>query len=191
MSDETQPDAQESPKPDSQSQSAQIAKGGSGQASSRSTWRPLATAAVVGLVAGALGGMAVAGWWRPASGTAGKFSAQQVDDAKKDVCAAALLARQAVAKNMHLKNPDPENPIAQLAVAANARLSLTGGAAYLRGRLDEDTAAPREVIDAARAMAGALEHLNVSYLVGQPNTDHEQLGRELDSRITELGKLCD
>lgn len=91
---------------------------------------------------------------------------------------------------MHLINPDPENPIGQLAVAANARLSLTGGAAYLRGRLADSPAAPSDVTAAASGMAAALEHLNVSYLVGQPNSEHEQLGRDLDSRIAEMGQLC-
>lgn len=134
--------------------------------------------------------MAVAVWWHSASSAAAAFSEQQVTDAKADVCAAALVARQAVAKNMHLLNPDPENPIGQLAVAANARLSLAGGAAYLRGRLDEDAAAPHDVATAARAMASSLEHLNVSYLVGQSNSEHEQLGRDLDSHIAELGELC-
>lgn len=174
MSDQIQPDSAES-----------------GKSASKSGRRPLLAAAAIGLVAGAIGGVAVAGLWRPASGASAKYSDQQVTDAKTDLCAAALLARRAVANNMHLKNPDPENPVAQLAVAANARLSLTGGAAYLRGRLAEDTAAPPDVVNAVGAMAGALEHLNLSYLVGQPNSDHEQLGRDLDSRITELGKLCE
>lgn len=152
--------------------------------------RPLLLAAAIALVAGALGGAAVAGLWRPASGASAKFADQEVTDAKKDVCSAAALARQAVANNMHLKNPDPENPVAQLAVAANARLSLTAGAAYVRGRLEANPATSQDLGNAARAMASELEHLNLSYLVGQPNSDREQLGRDLDARIGELGKLC-
>jgi hypothetical protein len=152
--------------------------------------RPLLLAAAIALVAGALGGAAVAGLWRPASGASAKFSGQEVTDAKKDVCSAAALARQAVANNMHLKNPDPENPVAQLAVAANARLSLTAGAAYVRGRLEANPATSQDLVNAARAMSSELEHLNLSYLVGQPNSDREQLGRDLDARIAELGKLC-
>ena len=159
------------------------------QKSTSSAPKSVIAAAVTGLVAGAVGAAAVVGLWHPGSDSPAKSSGQS-DEAKADVCAAALLTRQAVAKNMHLVNPDPENPLAQLAVAANARLALVGGAAYLRGRVDADAAAPGEVLDAARAMAGALEHLNVSYLVGQSNSEHEQLGRDLDSRVAEMGRLC-
>lgn len=196
MSDESQPDSVESAPQETSTDHAEVAKSPAGKAKRpsdkapvRSGWRPLATAAAVALVTGALGGAAVATWWHPGTGTSAK-SGQHAHEATKDVCAAAVLARQAVANNMHLKNPDPQNPVAQLAVAANARLSLTAGAAYLRGRLEANPAAPHEVVNAARAMASELEHLNLSYLVGQPNSDREQLGRDLDARIAELGKLC-
>ncbi|MEB3030255.1 hypothetical protein [[Mycobacterium] nativiensis] len=190
MADQAQPDSAEAAKQDHPSEYAGTAKPRPDKAPVSSGRRSLLAAAAIGLVAGAVGGLAVAGVWHPAAGASGKYSEQQVADAKSDVCAAALVARQAVAKNMHLINPDPENPIGQLAVAANARLSLTGGAAYLRGRLADSPAAPQDVADAARAMAGALEHLNVSYLVGQPNSEHEQLGRDLDSRIADMGQVC-
>ncbi|OBJ30398.1 MULTISPECIES: hypothetical protein [Mycolicibacter] len=162
-------------------------------APAQSSTGPLLIAAAVGLVAGLIGGGAVAALWPSGGSSAGgsaKFSSEQVNDAKKDVCGAVVLARQAVANNMHMKNPDPENPVAQLAVAANARLSLTAGAAYLRGRLEADPATPQDIVDSTQKMAGALERLNLSYLVGQPNTEREQLGHDLDSHITALGKLC-
>lgn len=189
MSDQTPPDSGEPANSDHATDHAETEKRRSATPSAKASQRSLLVAAAIGLVAGAVGGAVVAGLWHPSSG--GKFSGQQVADAKQDVCAAALLARQAVAKNMHLKNPDPENPVAQLAVAANARLSLTGGAAYLRGVLEDNAAAPQDLAEGARAMAGALEHLNVSYLVGQQNSEREQLGHDLDARITDLGKLCD
>lgn len=194
MSDETQPDSAESAQPDHSSDRAETVKRppieeSSAAASGKSGRGTLIAAAAIALVAGALGGIGVAALYHP-SGASAKFNGRQAADATKDVCSAAVLARQAVANNMHLKNPDPENPIAQLAVAANARLSLTAGAAYVRGRLEANPAAPQDVVKAARAMAGELEHLNLSYLVGQPNSDREQLGRDLDARIAELGKLC-
>ncbi|OBI06243.1 hypothetical protein A5735_07730 [Mycolicibacter heraklionensis] len=145
------------------------------------------------LVAGLIGGAAVSALWHPGSSSSGgsdKFSGEQVEAAKKDMCAAVVLARQAVANNMHLKNPEPENPVAQLAVAANARLSLTAGAAYLRGRLDADPAAAPEIVETAQKVAGSLERLNLSYLVGQPNEEREQLGHDLDNHIAAMGKLC-
>ncbi len=191
MPDQTDPDPAATTKPDRPSTANAAAKRRLGKPSWKVARLPLLAAALAALVAGVIIGAVITGWWRPSSGGSATFTDQQTADAKKDVCAAALLARQAVAKSMHLKNPDPENPVAQLAVAANARLSLTGAAAYLRSRLDEEPAAPQEITEAAGAMAGALEHLNVSYLAGQPNSEREQLGRDLDARIAELGKRCD
>ncbi|BBY33055.1 hypothetical protein BST33_14120 [Mycolicibacter minnesotensis] len=196
MADETEPESTESEKQDPPAKSVTPERRRSipapAPAAAPSTIVPLLIAAAVALVAGLLGGAAVAAFWHPSSGSSsgGKFSAQQADDAKKNVCDAVVMARQAVANNMHMKNPDPENPIAQLAVAANARLSLTAGAAYLRGRLDAEPATPEDVVESTEKMAGALERLNLSYLVGQPNSEREQLGHDLDNHITTLGKLC-
>ncbi|TXI51655.1 hypothetical protein [Mycolicibacter arupensis] len=197
MADETEPESTESEKQDPPAKSATPERRRSvpapAPAPAASTTGPLLIAAAVALVAGLLGGAAVAAFWHPSSGgssSGGKFSAQQADDAKKNVCDAVVMARQAVANNMHMKNPDPENPIAQLAVAANARLSLTAGAAYLRGRLEAEPATPEDIVDSTEKMAGALERLNLSYLVGQPNSEREQLGHDLDNHITTLGKLC-
>lgn len=198
MADQTEPESTESEKRDSPAKKAGTQKRRSAPvpapAPAQSSRGPLLIAAAVGLVAGLIGGAAVGALWHPSggssSGGSAKFSGEQVNDAKKDVCGAVVLARQAVANNMHMKNPDPENPVAQLAVAANARLSLTAGAAYLRGRLEADPATPRDIVDSTEKMASALERLNLSYLVGQPNSEREQLGHDLDSHITELGKLC-
>ncbi|WP_409427324.1 hypothetical protein [Mycobacterium sp. SMC-11] len=197
MADHTEPETTESEKQDPPAKKAGTEKRRSAPAPApapaQSSTGPLLIAAAVGLVAGLIGGAAVSALWPSGSSSSGgstKFSSEQVNDAKKDVCGAVVLARQAVANNMHMKNPDPENPVAQLAVAANARLSLTAGAAYLRGRLEADPATPQDIVDSTQKMAGALERLNLSYLVGQPNTEREQLGHDLDSHITTLGKLC-
>ncbi|CAJ1509439.1 hypothetical protein [[Mycobacterium] holstebronense] len=197
MADQTEPETTASEEQDAPAKSAGTAKRRPAPtpapAPAQSSTGPLLIAAAIGLVAGLIGGAAVSALWpsgSSSSGGSGKFSSEQVNDAKKDVCGAVVLARQAVANNMHMKNPDPENPVAQLAVAANARLSLTAGAAYLRGRLEADPATPQDIVDSTQKMAGALERLNLSYLVGQPNTEREQLGHDLDSHITTLGKLC-
>lgn len=197
MADQTEPETTASEEQDAPAKSAGTAKRRPAPtpapAPAKSNTGPLLIAAAAGLVAGLIGGAAVSALWPSggsSSGGSAKFSSEQVNDAKKDVCGAVVLARQAVANNMHMKNPDPENPVAQLAVAANARLSLTAGAAYLRGRLEADPATPQDIVDSTQKMAGALERLNLSYLVGQPNTEREQLGHDLDSHITALGKLC-
>lgn len=198
MSDETQQDPTDQPESTEPKRRERPAKSAETErrrpapapAPAASSRGPLLIAAATGLVAGLIGGAAVAAFWHPSSEGSAKYNSQQIADAKKDVCSAVVLARQAVATNMHMKNPDPENPVAQLAVAANARLSLTAGAAYLRGRIVADPATPQDVVDAAQQMAGSLERLNLSYLVGQPNSEREQLGHDLDANITALGKLC-
>ncbi|BBZ24572.1 hypothetical protein [Mycolicibacter hiberniae] len=206
MADQTEPESTESEKPDEPVKQSPPAKTEAAEKKTEAAEKrrsaplpapvqpsrgPLLIAAAVGLAAGLIGGAAVAAVWHPSSGGgSAKFSDQQANDAKKDVCSAVVLSRQAVANNMHMKNPEPENPVAQLAVAANARLSLTASAAYLRGRLEANPATPEDVADQAQKMAGGLERLNLSYLVGQPNAEREQLGHDLDSHITALGKLC-
>lgn len=50
-------------------------------------------------------------------------TAQQGGDAKANVCSAYVAARKAVVINTHLRSPNPHDPVAELSVAANARLA--------------------------------------------------------------------
>ena len=86
-------------------------------------------------------------------------------------------------------NPDPNNPIGQLAVAANARLALLGGGAYLRDRLTAEPAAPADLAKAVESMANTIEQLGVGYLAGL-NSTLGPLRNELDSQIAQINGMC-
>lgn len=148
-------------------------------------WSTLATM-IVALVAVVLAGVA---WLRVGQST--DFSDQQVKEAKKDLCAASLTVRQAVGKNTHQKNPVQDDPIGKLAVAANAQLSLSASSAHLQRRLQADVAAPADVTDAVDGLATTLDQLGMTYLSGKPKAVRDQLRKDLDSQIAELGKLCE
>jgi hypothetical protein len=133
--------------------------------------------------------IAVLGWFRPVQ-SAPAFTAQQTADAKTNVCTAYTVARQAVVINTHLVNPRGNDQIGTLAVAANARLALLGGGAYLRDRLDAEPATPADLAKAVKAMAGTTEQLGISYLAGATGTAQDPLRNNLDKEITAINKLC-
>ena len=61
------------------------------------------------------------------------------------------------------------DPVAQAAVAGNARLALLGGGQYLLSRLDSAT--PTELADAVRSFANDLQDIGMYALAGVPNSD--------------------
>lgn len=91
--------------------------------------------------------------------------------------------------NTHMVNPDPNSPIGQLAVAANARLALLGGGAYLRDRLTAEPAAPAGLAKAVKSMANTLEELGIGYLAGL-NSTLGPLRNALDSEISQINGMC-
>ena len=86
-------------------------------------------------------------------------TAQQGGDAKANVCAAYAATRKAVVFNTHLQSPNPDS---HLAVAANARLALIGGGAYLSQRLAANTAAPADLVNAANSLTNTIEQLGIN-----------------------------
>lgn len=118
------------------------------------------------------------------------FSAQQTADAKTHVCAAYITVRQGVVTNTHLANPVPNDPAGQLAVAANARLALVGGGAFLRDRVAAEPAAPADLAKATGAMGNTIEELGIGYLA-ELNSALGPLRQSLDREITDLNKLCE
>lgn len=147
------------------------------------TWAALAIA----VIAAAL---AIVAWFRPAhGGTSGHFSDQQTADAKTKVCAAYTTMHQAVVTATHLGNPVPNDPSGQLAVAANARVALLGGGAYLRNSLADEPAAPADLTKAVKSMASTIEQLGAGYLAGLDST-LGPLRHDLDAEITQINGLC-
>lgn len=117
----------------------------------------------------------------------GASVAQQGGDAKANVCSAYGNTRKAVVINTHLES---QNPDLQLAIAANARLALIGGGAYLRDRLEANTAAPSDLVNAANSLADTVEQLGINYLTEASNDVQNPLRQTLNNQINQLDTLC-
>ncbi len=108
--------------------------------------------------------------------------------AKSAVCAAV----DTVSRSVQLQtngNLGPD-PVAQTAVAANARLALLGGGLYLEQQLGEDT--PAELVGPVREFAVTLQDIGANALTGVTNQDPVQQGRltEGDRLRQEIVGLC-
>jgi hypothetical protein len=113
---------------------------------------------------------------------------KQAGDPKMRVCTAFDTVSKAVSGQTHADlGPDP---VAQTAVAGNARLALVGGGQYLLSRLDSAT--PPELADAVRPFAYDLQDIGINALAGVPNTDPDQSARltQADSARKQVVDLC-
>ena len=98
---------------------------------------------------------------------------QPTTESKQQVCAAFDTVSKAVQLQTHADLGS--DPVAQTAVASNARLSLIGGGEYLLSRLDDQT--PQELAEAVRLFANNLEEIGVNALAGATNDDPQQTAR--------------
>lgn len=147
-------------------------------------WVPVAALAIA-LVAVVL---AIVGWFRPPTGP-GKFSEGQTAQAKKDVCATVTNVRQAVGINTHRRNAQGDAAGA-LAVAANARLALYSGGAYLQSQLANEPATPDDLAETAEAMANTIQKLGIGYLADATETNLQPLRDDLTDELDKLNDLC-
>ncbi len=135
--------------------------------------------------------VAIAGWFRPAPQSASPaFSDQQTAQAKANVCSAYTAVHQGVVRNTHLTDPNPNDPAGQLAIAANARLALLGGGAYLRDRVADEPATPADLAQAVNSIGSTIEKLGVGYLEAASNIVLDPLRHDLDSQVAQINKLC-
>jgi hypothetical protein len=132
-------------------------------------------------------GFAVAAWLRP---THQGPSYPQSGDAKTNLCAAYEVVHQGVVTNTHLAGPGADAPVGHLAVAANARLALLGGGAYLRDSLAAQTSPPADLAKAVDSLAATIEQLGVNYLANKSDDGQVPLRHDLESEIATLNKLC-
>jgi len=109
-------------------------------------------------------------------------------DPKATACDAFLLVSQGVAIQTR-KDLGPE-PAAREAVAANARLAMAGGAAYLRDTMPSNT--PPQLAEPITTFADQLQTISQYYLAGQLNDDPEQAARlpAADGTTKKLIELC-
>lgn len=135
--------------------------------------------------------LAVIGWFRPSTGP-GKFSDQQAQDAKQQICQVVGTVRQATSINTNMENPTPGDPAGGLAVAANARLALYGGGGYVLGRLAAEPATPADLAKAATTMANTMQELSINYLAGAAadSSVQQPLRENLSSVLSDLDQLC-
>ena len=121
----------------------------------------------------ALTAIGVAAWAMVMAWPQKEATVQPTAESKQKVCAAFDTVSRAVQLQTHADlGPDP---VAQTAVAGNARLSLIGGGEYLASRLDDQT--PPDLADAVRLFANYLEDIGVNALAGATNEDPQQAAR--------------
>lgn len=109
-------------------------------------------------------------------------------DPKTRVCTAFGTVTTSVRMQTH--NDLGPDPVAQAAVAANARLALFGGGQYLVDMLDSET--PAELADAVRSFGNELQQIGMYALAGVANSDPAQSARltEADSTQKQIADLC-
>jgi len=115
-------------------------------------------------------------------------AAWQDGDSKTRVCTAFDTVARAVQLQTHAElGPDP---VAQRAVAGNARLAMVGGGDYLLSRLDSET--PSELADVIRSFAHDLQDIGMNALADVPNADPAQAKRitAADASRMQLTDLC-
>jgi hypothetical protein len=132
--------------------------------------------------------VALAIWALMSASSNAPAAAQQAGDPKMRVCTAFDTVSQAVTGQTHADlGPDP---VAQAAVAGNARLALVGGGQYLLSRLDSAT--PTELADPVRSFANDLQDIGMYALAGVSNTEPEQAARltQADLVRKQIVELC-
>jgi len=133
-----------------------------------------------------------AGWALLKPVTAADTSTASVDP-EGQVCAAFKTVSTGVFRYSHA-DPSGEPGLAlaaaQEAVAANARLAMSGGATYLLRNLSANT--PAELADTVRSFAGTLDTVAMKLLAGTPNTAPEMadLLKSTDESGKKITDLC-
>lgn len=153
-----------------------------------SRW-PTFTALAIAAIAVAL---AITTWFRPAADNASPtFTDRQTAQAKSSICSAYTTAHQGVVRNTHLADPNPNDPAGQFAIAANARLALLGGGAYLHDRIAAEPAIPADLAQAVQSLADTIEQLGVAYLAASTPIVLDPLRHDLDLQVSRINKLCE
>jgi hypothetical protein len=174
----------ESQKPPAEGESSSKKPGPVPRLSEASRW-PTYAALALAVVATVLAALA---YFLPAHHQASV--PQQDGDAKANVCSAYKGAHRSVVVNTHMESRNPNDAVAELSVATNARLALIGGGAYLKDRLASNTAAPADLANAVNSFANTIEQLGTNYLIGVAAELQDPLRKDLDSEVAQIDKLC-
>jgi hypothetical protein len=137
-------------------------------------------------------GLAAWAAFRPAPAPqAPTYTAAQQADAKNEICLTSDVVRKGVSLNTNLPVPGGDGDVTgSLAVAANARLSLSDGGQYLLARLDPAT--PPELAEPVRQFANNLMDIGAAAISGAQNSDPEQAARlrDADAANAKIGEAC-
>jgi hypothetical protein len=134
---------------------------------------------------------AVAAWLRPtpepktAAPSAVTFSAQQVADAKSNVCAAYAIIHHAVDTNVSRTGGD--DPMAQLTVAVNMRQVYVAGSAHLLTTLADEPATPADLATAGQKVAKLFQ---VFVLKGLASDATPATSDAINQQGTVIESLC-
>jgi len=112
-------------------------------------------------------------------------------DPKVEACSAFTTVSTAVSRYTNVQLPDDlgvAKPGTQEAIAANARLAMTGGSTYLLRNLSPNTEA--ELADNIRSFADTLDTIGMKLLTGLPN-DNPELVTLLQSAETSNKKIAE
>ena len=151
----------------------------------------------VAVLAVAAVGLSVWALVRPAPGgrspddASASYSDTQRAESKAKICAAFDVVRKGVTLNTNLQVPGgPDDVSGTLAVAANARLSLSNGGLFLMQRLDAAT--PTDLAEAVRGFANTLMDVGAAATAGAQNTEPEQAARLRDAETMNgtVARLC-
>jgi hypothetical protein len=150
-----------------------------------SSTEPRRVLSVVTLIV-AVAALALAAWAAFRPGPAGpEYTAAEQSDAKAAVCAATDVVRKGISHNTTVPVPGGDGDVTgSLAVAANARLSLSEGGQYLASRLDPAT--PPELAESVRRFANTLMDIGAAAIAGEQNSDPAQAARLHDADATNV-----
>jgi hypothetical protein len=114
-------------------------------------------------------------------------------DPKGQICDAFSTVSAAVFRYTHANptgDPGVALAAAQEAIAANARLAMSGGSTYLLRNLSANT--PAELADNVRSFAGTLDTIAMRLLAGVPddNPDLVNLLKAADESNKKISGLC-
>ena len=134
--------------------------------------------------------VAIGSWFRPTPEptpvAAPTYTDSEIADAKKQVCDAFNLARDAI-----VTAGNKQDPANAMAVAANGRLAFFAGAQYLSDVLATLPAAPSEVAEPARQYSSAYKNLSLSLLSDKtPEQMDDSLLKTGDAANDKLKQLC-
>src|SRR5580692_1180419 len=181
----------ETPSHEPSSAAEDVTESGGAHAAAPSRFAKWGTIAALVLAILAVAGAAY-GYFFPneSAAAAGKYTDQQRNDAKKQICETFKIVDRAVVRNSHLKNPDNGGPIGALSVATAQRFAFYDGGAFLRYRVAAQPATPKDLADNANTLGTQLEELAIGYLAGAQDFAQDELRQNLDDKIKKIVEIC-